>query len=139
MFPRLSLLLFLGFIACSSSPPAFAPDGNPAPLDMETSADSSYGYSAENPIRVGGARTERGPQNERSFLDALRGPAGQVLTYRRAGSCCPFTTRNAVIFDAGALDIYEVSYEGLTKPVTLFINMYDYQRPLVPVGFTRRH
>jgi len=76
-----------------------------------------------------------GPKRERAFLDSLRGPAGQLVSYQRAGSCCPFRTPNG--FDnSGLLDKYLVTYEGLAAPVTLYINFYDPGRPLAPAGFT---
>lgn len=34
----------------------------------------------------------------------------------------------------GLLDIYEVSYEGLEKPVVIYINMYDAGELKAPVG-----
>jgi len=36
----------------------------------------------------------------------------------------------------GLLDKYEVKYRGIEKPVLLFLNMYDYEQPVAPMGFT---
>lgn len=36
----------------------------------------------------------------------------------------------------GLLDVYEITYDGLDKPIELYINMYDYNDPMIPVGFT---
>ena len=37
----------------------------------------------------------------------------------------------------GLLDRYEVTYPGLEKPVVLYLNYYDYERPKIPVGFSK--
>lgn len=99
-----------------------------------TSTDPTYGVTAENPVRVGGPTLSDGPKRERAFLESLRGPDGQRLTYQRRGSCCPFSTPQGVL-GAGLLDAYQVTYQGLDKPVTIYINFYDPGPPLAPVGF----
>jgi len=99
------------------------------------SQDESYGYSERNPILVGG--NSEGPKNERRFLNALVGPNGESVQYRRTGSCCPFATKNSEW--GGMLDTYEVSYEGLGESVVLYINMYDSDTLKVPVGFKLKH
>lgn len=103
-------------------------------LLTEISSDKSYGYTEENPIRVGGALDD-GPVNERRFLNALAGPDGQDITYTRTGSCCPFKTPNG-IQGTGLLDRYEVSIKGLSKKRILYINMYDRAILKAPFGFT---
>jgi hypothetical protein len=99
------------------------------------SDDPSYGYSEKNPIKVGGVNNSEGPLNERRFLNALLGPDNQLIKYRRLGSCCPFDTPNGLM-GGGLLDQYEITYEGLEKPIVLYINMYDYDVLLAPKGFT---
>jgi hypothetical protein len=37
---------------------------------------------------------------------------------------------------AGLLDIYEITYDGLDEPIKIYIDMYDYEAPLAPYGFT---
>jgi hypothetical protein len=103
-------------------------------LLTEISTDKSYGYTEENPIRVGGALND-GPLNERRFLNALAGPEGQDITYTRTGSCCPFKSPNG-IEGTGLLDRYEVTIEGMSKKRILYINMYDRAILKAPVGFT---
>lgn len=58
------------------------------------------------------------------YLDRLRGPSGERLTYEREGSCCAFETPNSPL-GGGALDIYVVSLPGTTRRWTLYLNMYD--------------
>ncbi|MHB1278489.1 MAG: 2-dehydro-3-deoxyphosphooctonate aldolase [Bacteroidia bacterium] len=103
-------------------------------LLKEISTDKSYGYTEENPIRVGGA-LDNGPLNERRFLNALAGPDGQDITYTRTGSCCPFKSPNG-IRGTGLLDRYEISIKGMSKKRILYINMYDRAVLKAPVGFT---
>jgi len=99
------------------------------------SDDDSYGYSEKNPIKVGGVKNNEGPTNERRFLNALLGPDNELVKYHRVGSCCPFDSPNGLM-GGGLLDRYEVTYEGLNKPIILYINMYDYGVLMAPKGFT---
>ena len=95
-----------------------------------------YGYGRRNPIRVGGAEATAASQHR--YLATLRGPAGQPVRYRRLGSCCNFQTPNAPKGGAGALDAYEVTYDGLERPVILYMDLYTAPEgsPPPPEGFT---
>lgn len=128
-------------VGCASgSGPTAGPlpsNGDPAPVNMEVATDSTYGYTAANPVKVGGVRAERGVQNERAYLGALGGPNGERVTYQRLGSCCEFSTPNGLVLNSGMLDQYELTWEGQAAPIVLYINMYDYQTPKVPRGLTR--
>jgi len=88
------------------------------------STDSTYGYTQENPIKVGGGAFE-GPARERAYLDNLLGPNGEKITYERRGSAP---------FGDAVLDIFEI--KGLSKTVTLYIDEYAFTEPQAPVGFT---
>ena len=90
------------------------------------SSDVAYGYTKDNPIKVGGD-VFGGPARERAYLDHLRGPDGQTITYQRLGSTGHGGTN---------LDMYEVSYNGLADPILLYIDMYVFEEPSAPVGFT---
>lgn len=103
----------------------------------EVTSDNTYGYEQKNAIKVGG-RNGSGPMNERRFLNALAGPNGEQITYRRRGSCCPFKTPNGMIDNTGMLDVYELTWEGQSKPVVLYLNMYDEGDLFIPVGFTAK-
>jgi hypothetical protein len=139
----LIILSALLVVSCSStrntstSQPAFT--GKYEPLDdvtfiiVDYSQDESYGYTQKNPIKVGNFAA--GPANERRFLDALAGPNGEKISYYRIGSCCAFKTKNSP-FGGGLLDMYNVTYEGATKEIVLYINMYDTDVLKVPMGFT---
>lgn len=87
----------------------------------------SFARTADAPVPIGG-----GPMyfaaRQRRYLDLLRGPQGQRLQYRRRGS-----TKGP---DETILDMYEVTYEGLEKPIVLFLDGYHYTEPKAPAGFT---
>jgi hypothetical protein len=129
-FALLILAAFTNIAAALEPRPA---EGDPLPKGAST--DKTYGYVETNPIKVG--RRNGGPRAEELFLSALRGPDGQHVKYERDGSCCAFETPNAWVGTEGLLDMYEVKYEGLKEPIILFLNMYDYEQPKVPVGFTK--
>ncbi|QRN95048.1 hypothetical protein JRI60_39100 [Archangium violaceum] len=97
--------------------------------EAPTQEPSGYGYTPEAPIKVGG-----GPRSEHEYLQYLRGPEGQRLRYQRLGSCCDFKDPS-LPFGGGLLDMYEVTYEGLEKPVTLYLDMYRREEPRAPAGF----
>jgi hypothetical protein len=88
------------------------------------SEDETYGYTMENPIRVGGDAFD-GPPRERAFLDNLLGKNGELVTYERLGS---------IGFEDTILDIFEITVG--TSKVTLYIDEYSYSEPRAPVGFT---
>jgi hypothetical protein len=98
-------------------------------------AAGAYGYSRENPIRVGGVDTD-GAVRERSFLATLRGPNGEAVKFVRLGSCCQHPSP-AGPNGQGMLDAYEVTYPGLARPVRLYLDMYREEAPRAPEGFTR--
>lgn len=120
----LLLLLSVFLVSCASTKTA----ENMVPL--------SYGYEETNAILVGGADYRQGPLYERAYLDQLTGPKGEKVTYTRTGSCCGFETEYG-IQGYGMLDKYEVSYQGLEKPVILYLNMYDPHKGalIAPRGF----
>ena len=105
--------------------------------DIPRSTESvtmEYGYSPENPIRVGDGDATNGPMNERIFLSSLRGPNGEKVSFNRLGSCCEFETPNGFL-GGGLLDMYEVNYDGLAEPKILYLNMYDPGEIKPPRGF----
>ncbi|WP_205431296.1 2-dehydro-3-deoxyphosphooctonate aldolase [Flavobacterium arcticum] len=93
--------------------------------------DDDYGYSENNPIKVGGP--SNGPANERKYLYSLTGLNGEQVTFVRKGSCCHFESKNA--FGLGLLDVYEVQIKGDTVKKTLYLNMYDKDKLYAPKGF----
>ncbi|APW37769.1 hypothetical protein RD110_11660 [Rhodoferax koreense] len=102
---------------------------------MRVASDPKYGFAKESAIRVG-------PRSSAVFhiqyLNALRGPNGEPITYERLGACCDFQTANSPFAGGGLLDIYRVRVDGTSEDVFLFVNMYDPGPPELPAGFTQR-
>jgi hypothetical protein len=91
------------------------------------SDDDAYGFSPEKPIKVdGGARD--GPARERRYLNALRGPNGEGLQYRRLGSTLG-PDKSTI------LDMYEITYSTSAKPIRLFLDEYHSEELKAPKGF----
>lgn len=100
------------------------------------SSDSEYGYSPTKPIELGGFL--RGTKYEGAHIEyfqSLFGPNGEQLEIKRLGSCCPFED-SSMPFGGGLLDKYELSYEGLSEPVVIHVNLYKFNKPMAPKGFT---
>ncbi|HEU4454046.1 MAG TPA: hypothetical protein VFR81_13345 [Longimicrobium sp.] len=111
------------------------------PPEPRTAADSlreagAYGYSPTSAIPVGGLM-ESGRAREQAYLGALRGPGGEAVSFFRIGSCCPFESPRSTRGPA-RIDVYEVAYPGLAKPVLLYFDVYrDPDGAGPPAGFTR--
>jgi hypothetical protein len=89
--------------------------------------DEQYGYSPGHAVQVGGSPVF-GAARQRRYLDALRGPEGQPVQYRRVGQ--------AHAPDGTILDQYTVTHAGLDKPVTLHLDWYHFTMPKAPRGFS---
>jgi hypothetical protein len=107
-------------------------------LLTEASEEKSYGFEKNNPIKVGGIKEKIGPLNERRYLNALLGPNGEEVIYKRSGSCCAFKTPNGLIENSGMLDRYQIYWTGARDTLTIYINMYDKGDLKIPVGLTSR-
>lgn len=118
-------LLFLGFLINGFSQDYLREDIIKL---SEISTDSKYGYNQKKPIKVGSI--EKGYH----FLNALKGPNGEKITWQRNGSCCAFKSKTAA-FGKGFLDVYTLYYDN-GQPLTLYINSYDYEDLKCPMGLT---
>ena len=65
-----------------------------------SSQNETHGFTANNPVRVGGGR-EAGARNQQRYLNALLGPGGQPLSYEHEGSCCAFKLAQVGIDNEG--------------------------------------
>lgn len=99
------------------------------------SKDKKYGYDKDYPINIFYLNTKNDTINQPRFLNALAGPNGEKITYKKLESCCPFPTKR---FETGAglLDVYEIYWEGQEKPIKLYLNIYEKGILMVPVGLT---
>jgi hypothetical protein len=96
------------------------------------STDKKYGYNKDYPINIF-YKTSTTDANQDRFLNALAGPKGEKITYTKLESCCPFPTKRSDM-GAGFLDVYELKWEGQTKPIVLYINIYEKGILMVPLG-----
>lgn len=110
----------------AQDPPAAPSQDRTVVSRCTVAGDTNYGFSVENPIQVGGGATN-GPARERRYLQSLRGPAGEMLTSTRKGSA---HAPDKITL----LDVYEVTYPGLEKPWTLYVDEYHFSEPSAPHG-----
>jgi hypothetical protein len=82
----------------------------------QTSDDPTYGYTRENPIRVGGPEGFSGPASENLYLRHLRDWKLRPLSFRRIGSVSAGE-------DGHILDRYELT-DGDGKTFVIYIDMY---------------
>lgn len=139
--------VFLFVIACGGIKNTIKNIDNTAPTPTlkkdnsfvitEMSPNSKYGYDADYPINIFYRNTANDSLNQERFLNALAGPAGEKLFYKKIESCCPFPTSQSGI-GAGLLDIYQVNWVGCKKPLLLYFNIYEKGKLYIPVGLTAK-
>ena len=144
----LSFIVFL-FIAtsCVSTQSTLKNIDDNAPIPMllnnntfaitVVSKDKRYGYEKDYPINVFFGGTSSETNNEYRFLNALAGPNGERINYKKLESCCPFPTKRSEM-GAGLLSVYEIRWEGQKNPVTLHLNIYEKGILMIPVGLTQK-
>ena len=85
--------------------------------------EPAFAVARDHAIQVGGGALYVAAR-ERRYLDALRGPMGEVLTYKRTGAL-PLDKEGRTI-----LDVYEITYPGLEKPIVFYLDAYHYDDAL---------
>jgi hypothetical protein len=123
-------LFLVAALAQQVAPPPSTADRSIVP-QCATSSDERYGLQIGTPVQVGGGAMY-GPARERRYLDVLRGPDGQVVRYKRVGSA-PGADGSTI------LDAYEATYDGLAKPITIYVDEYHFTDPIAPRGFVCGH
>jgi hypothetical protein len=108
---------------------------NNAFIITEYSKDKRYGYEKDYPINIYYRGTKNDTINQKYFFNALAGPKGEKITSTKMENCCPFPTKSSDI-GAGFLDVYEVTWDGLKKPIVLYVNIYERGLLMVPVGLS---
>jgi hypothetical protein len=101
-----------------------------APVSSCTvSTDAAFAFTKEHAAQVGGGAMYAAAR-ERRYLDALRGPGGEPIEYKRRGSLLLDREGHTI------LDAYEVTYRGLAQPATLYLDAYHFDDALAaPAGF----
>jgi hypothetical protein len=100
----------------------------------EISKDPKYGYDKDYPINIYYQNSTDNELNPMRLFDALTGPNGEKLVYKKLTRCCPFPSKR-IETGAGLLDLYEVTWQGNTTPKKLYINIYEKGIVQAPVGF----
>jgi len=110
------------------------------------SSDPAFGTTEQKPVMLGLQDIRKAAKGVNKYLNALTGPNGESILYKRLKPCCPFKTKNLILqysiheFDGkyGMLEKYSVTYttNNQTQSVILYINLYDEaQALLAPHGF----
>ena len=140
----LGLILILICCSCVSTKSTLKNVDDNAPIPKlvnnifvitEYSKDKKYGYDKDYPINVFYRNTKDETINQQRFLNALAGPNGEKISYKKVDNCCPFPTKRTEI-GAGSLDIYEITWEGQKAPIQLYLNYFEKGVLQVPVGLT---
>ena len=96
------------------------------------SEDAAFAAAKEHAVQVGGGAAYAAAREQR-YLDALRGPAGEPLQYKRRGSLPLHADDGETII----LDAYEVTYPGIPQTAVLYLDAYHFDDHLVaPRGFS---
>ncbi len=96
--------------------------------------DEKYGYDKDYPINIFYGNTANDSINQQRFFNALTGPKGEQIFYKKTGVCCPFPSKNSVS-GAALLDVYEVKWLGQKSPIVLYLNIYEKSPIKAPKGF----
>jgi hypothetical protein len=99
----------------------------------EYSKDLKYGYDPDYPVNIFYKNTNVDVINQERFLNALSGPNGEQIVYKKLENCCPFPSKKSTM-GAGLLDVYEISWNGIKSPLKLYLNIYEKGKLMVPVG-----
>ena len=117
----------------AQQPAAQVPLGTLRVPACQPASDPEYGRVAAKAIAIGGGPGYMAAR-QRSYLNALRGPQGQVLRIGSGvgSSPLPGDPERAII------DTLVVTYDGDSGPVTtsLYMDAYHYAAPKAPAGFT---
>ncbi|WP_333810130.1 2-dehydro-3-deoxyphosphooctonate aldolase [Flavobacterium sp.] len=141
LFSLLVIFLLTGCVSTKSTlknvdPKAIRPAiKDKAYVITEYATDSKYAYDQDYPINIGNIRENQENINIEYFFNGLEGPNGEKIYYRKVDTCCPFPTENSLM-GAGTLSIYEVTFEGSNKKITLYFNIYEKGKILCPKGFS---
>lgn len=142
----ITLSIFLLFvISCTSTKSTLKNVDDNAPIPQisalntfvitEYSKDKKYGYDPDYPVNVYFRSAKYDSINQLRYLNALAGPKGEILTYKKVETCCPYPTKKNEM-GAGFLDVYEITWKGNQSIIKLYLNSYEKGSLLVPFGLT---
>lgn len=99
--------------------------------------NKKYAYHQDYPVNVGFTSLEDGVKNQIRFLNALAGPKGEKITYKLVDTCCPFPTKKSNM-GAGMIDIFEITWEGNSTPLRVYVNKFEKGELMIPLGLSIR-
>jgi hypothetical protein len=102
-----------------------APTGAPADVCTNTS-DATYGFTPENPIRIGYDPRQQVIDQQRC-IPWLLGPQGQPVYTQLL---------EEVKQDSSTLCKVSVSYEGLAKADVMYFDISSFEQPKAPAGYS---
>ncbi|WP_240358519.1 fibril protein [Myxococcus vastator] len=114
-------MLFLA--ACASTNKSAVPEPRASASTAPRVDVVKYGFHPQDPVRVGW-----GDRGLMAFLELLRGPQGQRIAWRRVGPCCGVGAPTE-------LEVFEVTYDGLAAPVSLYLDPNTAGAVHAPNGF----
>jgi len=88
--------------------------------------DPAYGFSPENPVRIGYDPRVEG-DDEHQCLPWLLGPQGETLKTELI---------EQISSSEELLCVVAVSYQGKEKPDIMYFDIYNYEQPLAPIGYS---
>lgn len=137
-------ILLLLLIGCVSTKSTLKNIDNLAPLPVlknnvfvltEIATDDKYGYNPDYPINVFYKNAVNDSINQQRYLNALAGPAGETISYKKVETCCPFPSKNSMN-GGGILHVYHITWPGLTTPKIVYLNSFERSKLMAPKGFT---
>jgi hypothetical protein len=90
------------------------------------STDGSYGFTLENPVRIGYDPRIKGI-NERQCLPWLLGPQGQAVNTELL---------EEVRMGGSKLCKVSVTYQGQAEPDVMYFDVFQFEQPKAPVGYS---
>ncbi len=102
----------------------------------EKSTNATYGYTKQNPIKVGVSKNGGGYANVLAYLNQLKDEKKKPVQYMKVKSCCPYKPAGykGNVFLEEYVITYTTRAEG-TKTTTIYLTYYEYENPKILLGF----
>lgn len=100
----------------------------------EYADDNKYGFNEDYPVNIGFIQEKQETVNIEYYFNGLEGPNGEKISFKKIDTCCPFPSKNTTM-GAGTIGIYEVTFEGNSKKLTMYFNTFEKGKIACPKGF----
>lgn len=127
---RLIVLLFIGI-----SLNGFSQKKGTMSPDLTEKVSGSYGFKANDPIKVGGGDM---PTRVFEYMKHLKGPEGEPVTFEKLGNGDSYENPDRTLTrkEKGILYMYEIKVHGTKKSYIIYFDQYRYEQPKVLKKFT---